>query len=132
MAIGNGGLNSYSMSMGDHMGRWQWELNNHANVRGMFSTRGHTAHGQITDGTSNTLLYSERLVSSQPYPNATGNTGTVARTVRHRETIAQVPTSSKIRLPVGKFPMDSILLRNRSPRKRSKFWHDGTPHLCGV
>jgi prepilin-type N-terminal cleavage/methylation domain-containing protein len=128
MAIGNGGLNSYSMSMGDSMGRWQWELNNHANVRGMFSNRGHTAHGQITDGTSNTLFYSERLVSSQPYPNATGVTGTVARTVRHRETIAQVPNVFQNPLTCRQVSDGQFLVAGTVHQGNGgKFWHDGHP-----
>ena len=71
-----GRYNSYAMSIGDSMGRWQWDLQDNVNVRGMFApqSRGFSL-AQVTDGTSNTLMYSERLIATGGYSLEFGNAG---------------------------------------------------------
>ena len=124
----DGGLNSYSMSMGDSIGRWQWDLNNNANNRGVFSRNMNMPIGALSDGTSNTLCYSERLIATANYPSASGNTGTIARSVQHRGTIAQSPNvhnnPGQCRLVSdGTFLIAGLTHQGNG----GKFWHDGHP-----
>ena len=123
-----GGLNSYSMSMGDSIGRWQWDLNNSGNTRGIFSKNTNAAIGTVTDGTSNTLMYSERLIATSPYPNQSGNPGAIAKQVPHKGTVAMVPNlfnnPQLCRLASdGQF----LVAGTRHQGNGGKFWHDGHP-----
>ena len=87
-----GRYNSYAMSIGDSMGRWQWDLQDNNNVRGMFAPNSYAfAMGAVTDGTSNTLMYSERLIATAGYSQEFGNNGPSNNTsIRHNSTVAQV------------------------------------------
>ena len=87
-----GRYNSYAMSIGDSMGRWQWDLQDNVNVRGMFAPRSMgLSMATVTDGTSNTLMYSERVIATSGYSQASGNPGPANNTsILHKTTIAQV------------------------------------------
>ena len=87
-----GRYNSYAMSIGDSMGRWQWDLQDNVSVRGMFApqSRGFSL-ATVTDGTSNTLMYSERLIATGGYSLEFGNAGPVNNTsILHKNTVAEV------------------------------------------
>lgn len=123
-----GGLNSYSMSMGDSIGRWQWDLNNNENNRGVFSKNKNVPIGALSDGTSNTLCYSERLIATAPYPSQAGNSGTIAKSVQHKGTIAQVPNLFN-NPNLCKLVSDGTYLVAGTIHQGNggKFWHDGHP-----
>lgn len=123
-----GGLNSYSMSLGDSLGRWQWDVNTNRNARGIFNFVDTIGIGGIPDGTSNTLMYSERLIATQPYPSDTGNPGAAAKAVPHNSTVALVPnvfTNPQLcRLASdGQY----LVAGTRHQGNGGKFWHDGHP-----
>lgn len=126
--------NSYSMCLGGDgtsIGWTQWggsSINQGTRISGVFMYNTHTKHGDITDGTSNTLMYSERLVAKQGYPSAAGNPATVALNVRHKETVAMVPgIENNPQLcrtaAVGQF----LAIGTRHQGNGGKFWHDGHP-----
>lgn len=123
-----GGLNSYSMSMGDSIGRWQWDLNNNENNRGVFSKFKHAPIGALTDGTSNTLCYSERLIHTAGYPNDQGNPAAIAKSVRHIGTVAMVPNVFN-NPQLCKLASDGqyLVAGTRHQGNGGKFWHDGHP-----
>ncbi|HUP79171.1 MAG TPA: DUF1559 domain-containing protein, partial [Pirellula sp.] len=72
-AIGQAPVNSYSMCLGgdgSSIGTSQWSMYGSDKLSGMFSHQGSAGkgwatHGAIADGTSNTIMYSERLVSTE-------------------------------------------------------------------
>ena len=126
--------NSYSMCLGGDgtaIGWTQWggsSINQGRRLSGIFMFRDHTRHADVTDGTSNTLMYSERLVAKQPYPSAAGNPATAALNVRHKETIALVPnvhTNPQLcrTVAVGQF----LAIGTQHQGNGGKFWHDGHP-----
>lgn len=77
---------SYAMCKGDLIHN---NLNEMNNVRGIFNTRVYHRFADITDGTSNTIAYSE-LLCSYPIPNG-GEIGVAvnARAVPHNKGIAR-------------------------------------------
>ena len=127
-----GALNTYSMCLGGDgsaIGRWQWDMNLNNNLSGIFSKFGHASHGSISDGTSNTIMYSERLISTQGYPSDIGNPATTATSrVAHTSTVALVPNlfnnpQSCRLVSDGQF----LVPGTRHQGNGGKFWHDGHP-----
>jgi prepilin-type N-terminal cleavage/methylation domain-containing protein/prepilin-type processing-associated H-X9-DG protein len=130
--------NSYSMCLGGDgtaIGWTQWgdtSINQGRNISGIFMYINHAKHGDIADGTSNTLMYSERLIHRQPYPSAEGNPATVALTVPFKETVAMVPGIEFNPMlcrtaAVGQF----LAIGTRHQGNGGKFWHDGHPLYVG-
>jgi prepilin-type N-terminal cleavage/methylation domain-containing protein len=127
--------NSYSMCLGGDgtaMGWTQWgntAITQNPNLSGIFSYLNHASFGTITDGSSNTLMYSERLVATAPYPSDVGNPATTSATqVRHKSTVALVPGIENNPLlcrtsMAGQFL--GVGLRHQG--NGGKFWHDGHP-----
>ncbi len=123
-----GGVNSYSMSMGDSIGRVRTEFNVVPNSRGVFAKYGHTTMGSITDGTSNTLCYSERIIATSDYASQSGNAGALAKSIQHKNTIALSPNLQNnphlCRLVSdGKY----LIAGTRHQGGGGSFWHDGHP-----
>lgn len=127
--------NTYSMCLGGDgtaIGWTQWgdtSITQGGKLSGIFAYRTHASHGNITDGTSNTIMYSERLVSRQPYPSDVGNPATTTATqVLHRETVAMVPGVHNNPL-LCKTSMNGLYLGVglRHQGNGGKFWHDGHP-----
>lgn len=149
-AQGRSAPNSYSMCMGGNgkaIGWAQWggrSINQSGDLSGIFAHGwagtqtwrngpGHAAHGTISDGTSNTIMYSERLVAQTGYPSAEGNPAVVAgELVPYRTTIAMVPGVENNPLTC-KTVADGQYLRvgTRHQGNGGKFWHDGHPTYVG-
>ena len=100
---------------------------------GHWTGRGHATHSNITDGTSNTLMYSERLVSTAPYVRRTGNPAVKAgEKVPHRSTIALVPNVDVSPLMCKTITDGRYLVPGtRHQGNSGKFWHDGQPAYVG-
>lgn len=130
--------NSYSHCLGGNGRAIGWvlsgvnSLSETGNTSGMFAhgwRGGHQSHGSITDGTSNTLMYSERLVSTAENSNQTGNPATTSGgSIRYKTTIAFVPSvhnnpQSCYRAVNGQYLAAGI----RHQGSTGKKWHDGSP-----
>lgn len=131
-SAGNTGrLNSYSMCLGGNgssIGRWQWDMNTSRNLSGMFSLAAHASHGSITDGTSNTIMYSERLIAQTGYPSASGNPAVSTEKILHRVTIAMQPNVHNNPLSCRAVSDGQYLVPGtRHQGNGGKFWHDGHP-----
>lgn len=127
--------NSYSMCLGGDgtsVGWTQWgntSITQNGKLSGIFSYLTHASHGSITDGTSNTIMYSERLIARQPYPSGSGNPPTTSNTqVLHKETVALVPGIHNNPL-LCKASMNGLFLGVGLAHQGNggKFWHDGHP-----
>ncbi len=132
--LGSVRSNSYSMCLGGDgtsMGWTQWgntSITQGPNLSGIFSYRTHASFGTISDGTSNTLMYSERLVSTQGYPSAEGNPATTAANVKITETVAMVPGIENNPLLCRTSMAGNFLgIGLRHQGNGGKFWHDGHP-----
>lgn len=130
--------NSYSMCMGGDgtsIGWTQWgntSINQGRNISGIFMYVSHTKHGDITDGTSNTIMYSERLVARQPYPSADGNPATVALNIPYKDTVAMVPGIENNPLLCRTAAVGQTLaIGIRHQGNGGKSWHDGHPLYVG-
>lgn len=140
--------NTYSMCMGGngeaigYPGKW---YNNSGQLSGIFANswdfkrwgkwtgNGHAKHSNISDGTSNTLMYSERLVSTEPYVRRTGNPAVrQGEKVPHRSTIAMVPNVDQSPL-MCKTITDGryLVVGTRHQGNSGKIWHDGNPSYVG-
>jgi len=127
-----GRLNSYSMCLGGNgssIGRWQWDMNTSRNLSGMFSLAAHATHGSITDGTSNTIMYSERLICQTGYPSDSGNPAVGPNEkISHRVTIAMLPNVHENPLSCRTVSDGQYLVPGtRHQGNGGKFWHDGHP-----
>jgi prepilin-type processing-associated H-X9-DG protein len=74
-------------------------------------------------------MYSERVVSTQPYPSAAGNPATTNNTsIRHKTTVAMVPGIENNPL-LCRTSMNGQFLGTglRHQGNGGKFWHDGHP-----
>ena len=140
--------NSYSHCMGGGGKAVGWALwggnsiNQGGDLGGMFSHGwgqefgtgpGHATHGSITDGTSNTIMYSERLVAETNYPSAEGNPATAAgELVKFKTTIAMVPgVHTNPLLCRGVVNGQYLAAGVRHQGNGGKFWHDGHPTYVG-
>lgn len=140
--------NTYKMCIGGNgrsMGWTLWggtSINQSGNTGGIFAHGwaqgwrggpGHAGHGSISDGTSNTLMYSERLVATSNYPSAEGNPAVVAgELVRFLTTVAMVEGVHENPL-LCKQAVNGQYLRvgTRHQGNSGKFWHDGHPTYVG-
>ncbi len=126
--------NSYSMCLGGDgtsIGWSQWgstSINQGPNISGIFAYRNHASFGTISDGTSNTLMYSERLVATQGYPSQAGNPATTAANVPYLSTVAMVPGIENNPLLCRTSMSGQFLgVGLRHQGNGGKFWHDGHP-----
>jgi prepilin-type N-terminal cleavage/methylation domain-containing protein/prepilin-type processing-associated H-X9-DG protein len=136
--------NSYSMSLGGNGKAIGWTLwgqnsiNEGGDLSGIFAHgwaqergwgSGHATHGTMSDGTSNTIMYSERLVCQSNYPSAEGNPAVVAgELVPFRTTIAMVPgVETNPLLCRGATNGQYLAVGVRHQGNGGKFWHDGHP-----
>lgn len=127
--------NSYSMCLGGNglsIGRWQWDMNGNGNLSGMFShgwNGAHASHGSISDGTSNTIMYSERLAHTTGYPSAEGNPAVgMNELVPYLTTVAMVPDVHNNPLLCRTVANGQFLAPGtRHQGNGGKFWHDGHP-----
>lgn len=131
--------NTYSMCLGGDgtaMGWTQWgatSITQGRGISGIFAYQAHNSFGTIPDGTSNTLMYSERLVATTPYPSAEGNPATVAgQLIRHNSTVALVPDVHNNPLSCRQAALGQFLAPGlRHQGSGGKFWHDGHPTYVG-
>jgi prepilin-type N-terminal cleavage/methylation domain-containing protein len=127
--------NTYSMCLGGDgtsLGTTNWgetSINQGTNISGIFAYRNHFGFGAISDGSSNTIMYSERLVANTPYPSAEGNPATTTATqIRHRDTVAMVPGIANNPLLCRTSMRGEFLgVGLRHQGNGGKFWHDGHP-----
>lgn len=131
-AANSGRLNSYSHCLGGNglsIGRWQWDMNTNQNLSGLFSFYGNKGHGSISDGTSNTLMYSERLIHTANYPDADGNDAVAAgELVNFKSTVAMVPdVFNNPQLCRTVANGQYLVTGTRHQGNGGKFWHDGHP-----
>lgn len=125
--------NTYSMCLGGDgtaIGWSQWgdtSINQGRNVSGIFAYKNHASFGSISDGTSNTVMYSERLISNQGYLEV-GNPATTATNVKVTDTIAVVPGIQDNPLLCRTSMSGQFLgIGLRHQGNGGKFWHDGHP-----
>ncbi len=131
--------NTYSMCMGGDgtaMGWTAWgdtSINQGRAISGIFAYLTHNSFGTISDGASNTLMYSERLVAMQPFESAEGNAATiVGQLVPHNGTIALVPDVHNNPLSCRQAAVGQFLAVGvRHQGSSGKFWHDGHPSFVG-
>lgn len=131
--------NTYSMCLGGDgtaMGWTQWgptSITEGRGISGIFAYQAHNSFGTIPDGTSNTLMYSERLVATTPYPSGQGNPATVAgQLIRHQSTVALVPDVHNNPLSCRQAALGQFLAPGiRYQGSGGKFWHDGHPTYVG-
>lgn len=138
---------SYRMCIGGNgrsMGWANWggnSINQTGNNSGMFGHgwassegwrqgTGHQTHGSISDGTSNTLMYSERLVATTPYVN---NAVTVSPSDRwnFRSTQAEMPGIEQAPILCLTAVQGTFINPNTVSRVQGnggKIWHDGHPN----
>jgi prepilin-type processing-associated H-X9-DG protein len=91
---------------------------------------GHQNHGSISDGTSNSLMYSERLVSQSPYRN---NAVQVTAAARYdvRSTQAEMPGIEQapiLCLTAQQGPFINPNTVNRVQGNSGRNWQDGHPN----
>lgn len=149
-ASGRSKPNSYSMCMGGNGKAIGWALwggnsiNQGGDLSGMFSHGwggsqgwrggpGHATHGSISDGTSNTIMYSERLVNTSNYSSQAGNPAVVAgELVPYKTTIAMVPGVHNNPLSCRTAVNGQYLaVGTRHQGNGGKYWHDGHPCYVG-
>jgi prepilin-type processing-associated H-X9-DG protein len=94
---------------------------------------GHATFGSISDGTSNTIMYSERLVCTSNYPSAEGNPAVVAgELVPYKTTIAMVPGIEQAPILCRSAANGQYLaVGTRHQGNGGKYWHDGHPDYVG-
>lgn len=93
---------------------------------GGFTGRGHVSHGQISDGTSNTILLSERLVATSAYNSSNGNVETASSRTPYLSTVALVPnveTTPALCRTITDGPYLKVGTRHQG--NSGKYWHDG-------
>lgn len=145
-ALARQASNTYKMCIGGSGRSIGWALwggdsiNQTGNTGGIFAHgwgggqawrngAGHAAHGSMSDGTSNTLMYSERLVAVSNYPDADGNDAVVTgEGVNFLTTVAMVPAVETAPI-LCKQVADGQFLRvgTRHQGNSGKAWHDGHP-----
>ncbi len=97
---------------------------------------GHASHGSITDGTSNTLMYSERLVATTNYSSAGGNPApNPGDQIPYKTTIAAVPGIAAspilcLSAKNGPYLATNGVVQGHQGNS-GKFWHDGHPTYVG-
>ncbi len=131
--------NTYSMCLGGDgtaMGWTQWgdtSITQGRAISGIFAFQAHNTFGTISDGSSNTLMYSERLVARERYPSADGNPATVAgQQVPYKGTVALVPDVHNNPLSCKQAAVGQFLAVGvRHQGSGGKFWHDGHPTYVG-
>ena len=139
--------NSYRMCLGGNgraMGWANWggdSINQSGDCSGMFAHgwaasqswrkgTGHRTHGSIIDGTSNTIMFSERLVSETNYQEngmAIGP-GDEIPFISTQAVLAGIETSPILCLSVrnGVYLDTSVVTVTQG--NSGKFWHDGHPN----
>jgi type II secretory pathway pseudopilin PulG len=143
-AIGRVSSNTYKMCIGGNGRSIGWALwggdsiNQTGNTSGIFAHGwnqgwrqgpGHASHGSIADGTSNTLMYSERLVNRSNYSSADGNPAIVAgELVPWLTTVAMVPgIASNPLLCKSVVTRQYLTVGTRHQGNSGKVWNDGHP-----
>jgi prepilin-type N-terminal cleavage/methylation domain-containing protein/prepilin-type processing-associated H-X9-DG protein len=122
-----GTLSCYSHCLGDSMGRWQWDLDGHRNLRGIFSHTVNAKLGSVSDGLSNTLLYSERLIATSPYNEQYGNQSGLNQ-YRHIQTTVLLPNVHQNPKSCYQMTLQGYILPDQTVQGNGgKFWHDGHP-----
>ncbi|MFK7736470.1 MAG: DUF1559 domain-containing protein [Pirellulaceae bacterium] len=138
---------SYRMCLGGNgrsMGWANWggnSINQSGNTSGMFAHgwassqgwrqgAGHQRHGSISDGTSNSIMYSERLVASTPYVN---NAVSVSPTDQwnFRSTQCEMPgieNNPALCLTATSGTFVNVNTVSRVQGNGGKIWHDGHPN----
>lgn len=129
--------NTYSMCIGGNGKAIGWALwgNNSINqggdLSGIFSYghRQHASHGSISDGTSNTIMYSERLLQTAPYNNQGGNPGVgMNELVDFKTTTALVPGVENSPLSCRTVANGQYLKPGTAHQGNGgSFWVDGHP-----
>ena len=130
--------NSYSMCLGGD----GTSISGHSNVNtdgdlsGIFShghNGGHASHGSIADGTSNTIMYSERLIAQAPYSSQAGNPAVgMNENVPYLTTIAMVSGVHNNPLLCKSVANGQYLVAGtRHQGNSGKVWHDGNPTYVG-
>lgn len=133
MGWSNWGGNSINQT-GDNSGLfghgYAGYLDQNGNSAGWRQGSGHKAHGSISDGTSNTLMYSERLVANTPFVN---NAVTVSPTDRwnFRTTQAEMPgiqNAPLLCLTAAQGLYINVNTVSRIQGNGGKAWQDGHPN----
>ncbi|MCA9128430.1 MAG: DUF1559 domain-containing protein [Planctomycetales bacterium] len=130
---------SYSMCLGGNgtsIGTALWggnSINQGGNLSGIFAYgwagRRHASHGSISDGTSNTIMYSERLMHNSGYSSAEGNPAVgMNQLVPYITTIAMVPDVHNSPLLCKAATNGQYLVPGtRHQGNSGRYWHDGHP-----
>lgn len=138
-ALDDRNSNTYSMCLGGNGTSIGWALwggnsaNQNGNVSGIFghghNGRRHASHGSISDGTSNTIMYSERLVNTAPYNNSQGNPAVgMNEQVNYLQTIAMLPGVQNNPLLCRSVAVGQFLVPGtRHQGNSGGFWVDGHP-----
>ncbi|MCA9130123.1 MAG: DUF1559 domain-containing protein [Planctomycetales bacterium] len=94
---------------------------------------GHTSHAEIADGTSNTIMYSERVVASADYKSADGNAAVQpGEKVHFKSTLAMVPNVHLNPLLCRTISNGQYLVPGtRHQGCSGKVWHDGRNSYVG-
>lgn len=137
--------NSYRMCIGGNGRSIGWTLwgstsnNGASNNSGLFARAvgsvGHKTHGAISDGTSNTLMYSERLAATSPYNSSTGTPVGPADRWQYRSTQARLDTivdspANCLAVVEGNYITTSGLV-SVVQGNGGRVWHDGNPNYVG-
>lgn len=134
---------SYSMCIGGNgtsIGTALWggnSINQSGNLSGIFAHgwngRRHAGHGSISDGTSNTIAYSERLMHTAGYSSQAGNPAVgMGELVPYLTTIAMVPDVHNSPLLCRAATNGQYLVAGtRHQGNSGRYWHDGHPCYVG-
>ncbi|GIW98514.1 MAG: prepilin-type N-terminal cleavage/methylation domain-containing protein [Pirellulaceae bacterium] len=139
--------NTYSMCIGGNGRAMGWALwggdsiNQTGDTSGIFAHgwareqgwrkgSGHATFGTITDGTSNTLMYSERLVNTSNYNSQAGNTLQAGERVPFKTTVALVQGIAGspilcLNARDGQYLNPNVVSMHQG--NSGKVWHDGHP-----